>query len=345
MATTLTALAALLCGYSLFSALALAITHFRRSHYPNHGLPIAMGWLLLFALGGLQVMNFLWLQFDQPWVTSGLYQILLFTVAPAFFLFSQTILRPQPPATSQPLLLGHLVPIALAPWLPSTLALPLAFLIGAGYLLWLGFRLYGLRQARSRFQLELMLLGAVFLIALVVSLLGLMPTLLPGKLFFDLYAIAIGLAFLLVQLALGLRPELPAAVSEVSQAVYAKTTLTQVDCDRSLQGLRNLMDTEQLYTDSSLSLGTLAQRLGLTTHQLSELMNTRLGKGFSRYLREQRVAAAKSLLLTEPTASVLSIGLSVGFSSQSNFYEAFREIEGMTPGQYRKIASHHPAGR
>jgi AraC-like DNA-binding protein len=33
---------------------------------------------------------------------------------------------------------------------------------------------------------------------------------------------------------------------------------------------------------------------------------------------------------------VLSIGLCVGFTSQSNFYEAFREIEGSTPGQYRK---------
>ncbi|MEQ1914910.1 MAG: helix-turn-helix domain-containing protein [Sideroxydans sp.] len=81
----------------------------------------------------------------------------------------------------------------------------------------------------------------------------------------------------------------------------------------------------------------LASRLGISAHQLSELMNARLGKGFSRYLREQRIDAAKSMLLNEPTASVLSVGLSIGFTSQSNFYEAFREIEGMTPGQYRKL--------
>jgi AraC-like DNA-binding protein len=34
---------------------------------------------------------------------------------------------------------------------------------------------------------------------------------------------------------------------------------------------------------------------------------------------------------------VLSVGLNVGFTSQSNFYEAFREVEGGTPGQYRKL--------
>ena len=66
-------------------------------------------------------------------------------------------------------------------------------------------------------------------------------------------------------------------------------------------------------------------------------MNGRLGKGFSRYLREQRIGAAKAMLLDEPSASVLAVGLSVGFTSQSNFYEAFREIEGTTPGQYRKL--------
>ncbi len=97
------------------------------------------------------------------------------------------------------------------------------------------------------------------------------------------------------------------------------------------------MATEHLFEDGDLSLSGLADRLGLTSHQLSELINAHLGKSFSRYLREHRVSAAKTMLCTEPSASILSVGLSVGFTAQSNFYEAFREIEGMTPGQYRKI--------
>ena len=44
------------------------------------------------------------------------------------------------------------------------------------------------------------------------------------------------------------------------------------------------------------------------------------------------------MLLAEPSASVLSVGLNVGFSAQSNFYEAFREIEGMTPGSVPQAA-------
>lgn len=97
------------------------------------------------------------------------------------------------------------------------------------------------------------------------------------------------------------------------------------------------MNADRIYTDPELSLPTLALRMGVTAHQLSELLNSRLGKSFSRYLREQRIGAAKAMLCHEPSASVLSVGLSVGFTSQSNFYEAFREIEGTTPGQYRKL--------
>jgi len=48
-------------------------------------------------------------------------------------------------------------------------------------------------------------------------------------------------------------------------------------------------------------------------------------------VRQHRVAAAQAMLRAEPDASVLSVGLSVGFTSQSNFYAAFREIVGSVP--------------
>ncbi|MBB5191725.1 AraC-like DNA-binding protein [Silvimonas terrae] len=220
----------------------------------------------------------------------------------------------------------------------TDIALPLAFVLGAGYLLWLAYSLYQLRLERTRFRLEMLLLGTVFAIALGVSLLGLVQTALPDKLFYSLYGIAIGLAFFLVQITLDLRPNLSAEVSETVQAAYASSTLSNVDCAAMLSRLEHLMRVDQIYTDADLSLPALAQHLALSSHQLSELMNTRLGKSFSRYLREQRIAAARTMLSNEPSASVLSVGLSVGFTAQSNFYEAFREIEGMTPGQYRKLA-------
>ncbi|MDR2186555.1 MAG: helix-turn-helix domain-containing protein, partial [Azonexus sp.] len=306
-------------------------------HYRSQPLSQGMGLLLLLALSTLQLAHFVWLYLDWPWLDALPYRLALFTVAPAFFLFSRPLLQPAWTAASGPGLLAHAAPVAVAPWLPVNLALPLAFVIGAGYLLWLAQSLYALRHERARFHLEMLLLGAAFGIAVVISALGLFQTTLDNALFISLYAIAIGLAFFLVHTALGLRPQLAAEVSETAEAAYANSTLTHVDCAAALAELDTLTRDERIYLDPALSLSTLAKRLGLTPHQLSELLNARLGKSFSRYLREWRVAAAKTMLRAEPSASVLSVGLNVGFTSQSNFYEAFREIEGMTPGQYRKL--------
>lgn len=335
--TTMTSLALLFVGFSLFSAASLALTHFRGDHYRDQPMSRRMGLLLLAALCILQAAHFGWLYLDLPWVETLTYRMTLFSVAPAFFLFSQPLLQPDVSVSVRPAMAAHALPVAVAPFVAADLALPLAFVVGAGYLLWLGRTLYALRAERESFRREMMLLGGVFGIALGVSVLGLLQASLPGKLFFSLYGIAIGAAFFLAQTALGLRPALAAEVTETVQTAYGNSTLKNVDCEAALSRLEVLMKGERLYVDPELSLPTLAERLELSTHQLSELMNVRLGKGFSRYLREQRVAAARIALCEEPSASVLSIGLCVGFTSQSNFYEAFREIEGTTPGQYRKL--------
>jgi AraC-like DNA-binding protein len=338
--TQLNTLALLLIGYSLFGALALALTHFRISHYQGQRQSQVMGVLLLLALCALQVAHFQWLYLGLPMVGAMPYRITLFAIAPAFFLFSQPLLQGRVAPQWDARQLVHGLPLVMAAFLPDALALPLAFLIGLGYLLWLGHSLYLLRAQRDLFRQEMTALGAVFAIALVVGILGLVRPALPDKLFFSLYAIAIGLAFLLVHIALGLRPSLSEQVQETAQTAqvsYAATTLAHVDCEAALATLAALMSSERLYTDADLKLSSLADRMGLSAHQLSELLNTRLGKGFSRYLREQRVAAAKIMLRDEPSASVLSVGLNVGFTSQSNFYEAFRELEGSTPGQYRRL--------
>ena len=331
--------AMLLIGFSFGSAILLALTHFTRARYQDLRLSRYMGLLLLVGLCGLQLSHFLWLYLDQNWVATDEYKIFLFVIAPSFFLFSHPILTARTNTSPKFTQLGHGVPVAIAPFLPSALAIPMAFLVGSAYLIWLASSMFKLRREKENFQLEIILLSSVFIIAIAVAILGFEQASPNGKLFFSIYSIAIGLAFLLVQIALGFRPNLSNEISESVQAAYSNSTLNSVDCDAALSSLEALMSIEKIYTISELSLATLAEHIGLSPHQTSELFNSRLGKSFSRYLREKRVEAAKLMLRDELSASVLSVGLNVGFSTQSNFYEAFREVEGMPPGQYRKLLS------
>lgn len=329
------ALATFFIGYSVFSALVIALTHFRRVNYSGQQVSQIAGIALLLILAVMQVAHFAYLEYAAEYVHGAVYRMLLFAVAPAFYLFSKPLLQAQ--SAWCPRYLLHLVPIVVAPLFPYAWALPLAFVLGAVYLLWLAHTVWVLRTERSRFRLELMMLAGVFVIALTVSVMGLSLPWLREHTFYMLYASAIGGAFLLVSLVLGMRPQLALDVGEAAQAAYAVSTLNNVDRPAALARLETLMQDDKLYQQATLDLATLAGAVGLSSHQLSELINTHLGKSFSRYLREYRVAAARQMLLAEPAASVLSVGLSAGFTAQSNFYEAFREITGMTPGRFRKL--------
>ena len=165
-----------------------------------------------------------------------------------------------------------------------------------------------------------------------------------GRIFVLGYGSAIGLGLWLALAVLLRVPDLAERARDTVRATYAVTTLAKIDRAAVLARLNALMETQRRYTDPSLDLAGLASAVGLAPHQLSELINTELGVTMSRYLRGVRVAAAQRMLREEPAASVLSVGMAVGFSSQSNFYTAFRDIAGEVPGRYRERVLGEAAG-
>jgi len=151
LGSVVTSLAILLAGFSIFSAISIALTHFRGEQYPEQAVSRVMGLVLLAALAGLQLAHFAWLYLDQEWVATIPYRMALFAVAPAFYLFSQPLLGPQSQSAFRATSWLHAVPVVLSPLLPDHIGTPIAFMVGAGYLVWLARSLYALRQERTNF--------------------------------------------------------------------------------------------------------------------------------------------------------------------------------------------------
>ena len=93
-------------------------------------------------------------------------------------------------------------------------------------------------------------------------------------------------------------PDLIGDLTEAARVKYGASTLGDVDVEACLEEARPADDGDKAYQKEDLSLSSLAAAVGLSSHQLSELVNTRLGMGFSRYVRERRVEAAKALLVS-----------------------------------------------
>jgi len=121
-------------------------------------------------------------------------------------------------------------------------------------------------------------------------------------------------------------------------AKYAKSGLSDEQLASYKQRLEHVMQTEQAYLRSDLTLPNLASVVDCSVNHLSQVINAGFGVSFFDYLNRYRVEHAKELLceLNGRGNAVLNIAFTVGFNSNSAFYAAFRKYVGQTPAQYRR---------
>lgn len=117
---------------------------------------------------------------------------------------------------------------------------------------------------------------------------------------------------------------------------YGTNKIDRVEADRLSERLTLLMKEEQLYKKPALKLEELADRLGVSHHKLSQLLNDHMGTSFSTYINQYRVERAIALLQRNDLFTLEAIGYEAGFVSKSGFYAAFKKITGKTPSHFRK---------
>ena len=86
-----------------------------------------------------------------------------------------------------------------------------------------------------------------------------------------------------------------------------------------------------------ITLQQLATQAGLSREYFCTLFHQQTGKTVFAYLRWARIQLAKEMLAATEN-SLAAIASLLGFSSQSHFQRAFREVEGCTPFLYRRRA-------
>lgn len=111
--------------------------------------------------------------------------------------------------------------------------------------------------------------------------------------------------------------------------------LTSEQQKEVLKKLNHILNTEKPFLKSDFSLPQLADRLRLSVHVVSQVINESLGKSFFEMTAEYRVEAAKQLLKDQPNIKIEEIAEQVGYNSKSSFNTAFKKLTGMTPSEFR----------
>ncbi len=327
----------LIIGFSVGAALLLALAF--ASVYRDMVLPRqsrVAGYVMLLCLSATQIYHARFLVGDDAELIGRGYVLVVFLQSIGFYGLFLGLLRPpdQHWRTWEWLvLLAVLIGGALV---PLSAAVPVAMIVGTGAAVHLGLLVYKLRAQRRWFLVEFRVLALFSMMAVLVAACSLLSPAFGWQYFAAIYATLISLGFLLTLYLLLRFPDIAGKAADAVASAYVISTLNRVDCENAVVEIKRLFEKEKIYQDENISLAKLAELTQLSSHQLSELINTQFQMGFSRLVRQYRVDAAKKMLIDEPRASVLSVGLSVGFSSQSNFYVAFKEFTGVVPGQFRK---------
>ena len=87
---------------------------------------------------------------------------------------------------------------------------------------------------------------------------------------------------------------------------------------------------------SDISLAEMANKAFLQPNYYSTLFKKETGSNFVQYLNQYRINEACRIMLDYPGKSLTDVAEECGFSSDRNFFTAFKKYTDTTPGQFRE---------
>lgn len=122
-----------------------------------------------------------------------------------------------------------------------------------------------------------------------------------------------------------------------TKSKYSKTQISGLNVEKEIIKLIHLMENEKVYYDEDLNMEILAEKMNVSRHQLSEILNNVLGLNFHDFIKDYRIQETMNLIKSRQDLNILNIAFEVGFKSKSVFNAAFKRKTGLTPAEYRTM--------
>ncbi len=119
---------------------------------------------------------------------------------------------------------------------------------------------------------------------------------------------------------------------------YSTSNLSIHEVNQYHEKLKRIIEKDQIYLDTELTLTKLSKLVGVSSKQLSQIINQTQNINYSRYIANYRVEEAKRLL-ENPDYNhykISAIAYESGFNSISSFNNAFKKITNTTAIKFRE---------
>ena len=118
---------------------------------------------------------------------------------------------------------------------------------------------------------------------------------------------------------------------------YRKSGLNETMANYYKQELLTLMKHQRPYVNGDLKLSQLADKLDISQHNLSELLNVKFGMSFPEFVNSYRIKDAQTLMQGDHSNALrlIDIAYQVGYNNKTSFSQTFKKHTGLTPSQFR----------
>lgn len=129
--------------------------------------------------------------------------------------------------------------------------------------------------------------------------------------------------------------------SDTEQMKYKSSAMSQEEIDDLFKKINQLFDEEKIYLEPQLRIDTIAQKLGVSTHKVSQTINSKSQKPFYDFVNLHRVEHFKNLLSNKENRkfTILALGIESGFNSKASINRIFKDYVGLSPKMYQKANS------
>ncbi len=153
-------------------------------------------------------------------------------------------------------------------------------------------------------------------------------------------AIALSLLWMFYQ---GLRQHALANFSEPAPQSgnakkYASSSLSNESANELFASIKELFDKERIFHNPDLKVQDIAGKLGVTNHNVSQVLNEIAGKSFYEFVNDYRLGYFKEQLADPEKRryTILALGMESGFNSKASINRVFKQQLGLTPKEYQQ---------
>lgn len=118
---------------------------------------------------------------------------------------------------------------------------------------------------------------------------------------------------------------------------YQKTGLSKNYSLELKSRLIDFMKKDKPHLDNQLRINHLANKLNISKHHTSQVINEHFDLSFFDFINKHRVNEAKKMLAKDNNLNMTEILYSCGFNNRVSFYKAFRKFAKMTPSEYKLL--------